>query len=77
MTRSSTRSPAGADCAEPSSKRLTLRHSGYLRSMTHSIQIGMDAMPIWMKYPRVVDHLGERRCQYNLRAAFHTRFLTL
>ena len=51
MTFSSTRSPAGADCAEPSPKRFTLRHSGYFLSITHSIQIGMDAIPIWMKYP--------------------------
>ena len=51
MTFSTTRRPAGTALAEPSSKRFTLRHSGYFLSMTHSIQIGIDAMPIWMKYP--------------------------
>ena len=51
ITRSRTRRPAGAAWAEPSSKRLTFRHSWYFLSMTHSIQIGMEAIPIWMKYP--------------------------
>ena len=31
--------------------RLTFRHSGYFLPVTHSIQIGIEAIPIWMKYP--------------------------
>ena len=31
--------------------RLTFRHSGHSLSITHSIQIGIEAIPIWMKSP--------------------------
>jgi hypothetical protein len=49
MTFSSTLNPAGATLAEPSSNRLTFLHSGYFLLITPSIQIGSDAIAIWMK----------------------------
>jgi hypothetical protein len=51
QTRSRIRSPAGARLADPSGKRVTSFQRGYRLSSTFSIQTGMDAAAIWMKYP--------------------------